>query len=262
MGRTRAAIHEGCRSMMNNVQLRLGRRVRRATRKAAAIVAATSTNQRDFQRAHGIVPAVLPDVGLVRVDGAPRDRQRRTGALRLLWSGLLIHRKSLHLLIRALAQLPDDVPYELRIVGEGPMRKSWERLARRTGVAAHTQWLGRLPHNEALQQYAWADVFVFSSLRDTTGTVVVEALGAGVPVIGLDHQGVHDVLTEDCGVKIPVTAPGEVISRMSEAIARLARDHAERERLSRGAVERAGNYLWSRQEIEMIELYRRAARPR
>ena len=55
--------------------------------------------------------------------------------------------------------------------------------------------MGWLPHQEAIAQYAWADAFVFSSLRDTTGTVVVEALAAGLPVICLDHQGVHDVVT-------------------------------------------------------------------
>jgi glycosyltransferase involved in cell wall biosynthesis len=253
----RGALHETCRSIVNNLQLRLGGRVRRATRKAAAIVAATSTSQRDFARAHGVAPLVLPDVGLVHVDACPRKREVHAGPLRILWSGLLTHRKALHLLIRALARLPNDVPYELRILGEGPMRASWERLARQTGVAAHAVWLGRLPHGEAMRQYAWADVFVFSSLRDTTGMVVVEALGAGLPVIGLDHQGVHDVLTDDCGVKIPVTTPREVIVRLSEAIARLARDDAERERLGRGALRRAGEYLWSRQEPAMIELYRR-----
>jgi glycosyltransferase involved in cell wall biosynthesis len=197
----------------------------------------------------------LPDVGLAEVSAAPRRRESRTGPLRILWSGLLIHRKALHLLIHALARLPRDVPYELRILGEGPMRASWERLARRAGVAAHVTWLGRLPHDEALRQYAWADVFVFSSLRDTTGTVVLEALGAGLPVIGLDHQGVHDVLTEHCGVKVPVTTPREVITRLGEAIARLAGNEAEWERLSCGALKRAREYLWSRQETEMTKLY-------
>jgi glycosyltransferase involved in cell wall biosynthesis len=246
-----------CRSIVNNLQLRLSPRVRGASRKAAAIVAANSTNQRDFARAHGILPLVLPDVGLAKVDAAPRGRESRRGPLRILWSGLLIHRKALHLLLHALARLPQGVSYELRILGEGPQRGRWERFARRAGVAAHTTWLGRLPHCEALRQYAWADVFVFSSLRDTTGTVVMEALGAGLPVICLDHQGVRDVVTDDCGMKIPVTTPREVIVGLSEAITRLAKDETEWERLSRGALERARQYLWSRQDGAIVELYGR-----
>ena len=84
----------------------------------------------------------------------------------------------------------------------------------------------------------WADVFAFTSLRDTSGNVVLEALAAGVPVICLDHQGVHDIVTDQCGVKLPVTTPDDVIACMSESLRRLAQDTAARERLSRGASER------------------------
>ncbi len=122
-----------------------------------------------------------------------------------------------------MARLPQDVPYELRILGEGPLRDRWQRMAQRTGVAAHTTWLGRLPYREALRKYAWADVFAFTSLRDTSGNVVLEALAAGVPVVCLDHQGMHDIVTDECGIKVPLGTPGEVIAGLSESIARLAR---------------------------------------
>jgi glycosyltransferase involved in cell wall biosynthesis len=250
------AFKEMFRNIVNNVQLRLSGRVRRAARKAAVVLAANSTNQRRFGRAHGITLPILPDVGIDALGDAPR-RTPRQGPLRLLWSGQLIHCKALHLLIHALARLPDDVPYELRVLGDGPLRSRWKKLAERTGVARHTTWMGWLSHEEAIAQYAWADAFVFSSLRDTTGTVVVEALGAGLPVVCLDHQGVRDLVTEDCGAKIPVTTPREVIAGLSRAIARLARNETHRQRLSRGAVERASKYLWSGQEERMAEVYRR-----
>ena len=136
-------------------------------------------------------------------------------------------------------------------------KRRWQRLAEKLGVAKHIQpgWAGcRIAR--PCEQYAWADAFVFSSLRDTTGTVVVEALAAGVPVICLDHQGVHDVVTDECGLKIPVTTPREVVARLSEAIARLARDGQQWERLSRGAIDRAREYLWSRHEDVMVAQYR------
>ena len=109
---------------------------------------------------------------------------------------MLVHGKALHLLSGALAQLPPEVPYELRILGDGPLRDRWQRLARRLGVAPHLNWLGRLPHQEALRQYAWADLFVFTSLRDTSGNVVVEAWPPALPVLCLDHQGMHDIVTD------------------------------------------------------------------
>jgi glycosyltransferase involved in cell wall biosynthesis len=251
----RGAVKEACRSMVNNLQLRFSWRVRCAARKAAVVLAASSTNQRRFARAHGIRLPILPDVGINSVSEAP-CKGLRQGPLRLLWSGRLIHCKALHLLIHALARLPNDVRVELRVLGEGPLERRWRKLAERMGVADRIVWMGWLPHREAIEQHVWADAFVFSSLRDTTGTVVVESLGAGLPVICLDHQGAGDIVTSNCGLKIPVTTPRQVIAGLSEAIVRLARHEALRQRLSQGAVQCAAKYLWSRQDGRIVEVYR------
>jgi len=167
-------------------------------------------------------------------------------------------RKALPLLIDALARMPPDVPYCLRVLGEGKYLDAWRRLARRRGIDRRIEWLGWLPHEQALEQYAWADVFAFTSLRDTTGTVIAEALAAGLPVVCLDHQGAHDVVTDNCGIKIPVTTPREVIGGLREAFVRLARDPAEHQRLSRGAIERARDFLWTSQEEKMAAVFWRA----
>jgi glycosyltransferase involved in cell wall biosynthesis len=176
--------------------------------------------------------------------------------LRIVWCGEFSPRKALSLLIKALAGLPDDVRYELRVIGDGKLKTRWQRLARQTGVAQHAQWLGWLPRAETWEHYRRADVFVFTSLRDTTGTVVLEALAAGLPVICLDHQGAHDFVTEQCGIKIPVTTPKQVIGGLRDAIAALARDRDRRRQLSAGAAARAEQYLWSRHGERLAAIYR------
>ena len=117
-------------------------------------------------------------------------------------------------------------------------------------------WMGCLPFEEALRQYDWANALAFTSLRDTSGNVVLEALAHGLPVICLDHQGVRDIVTPECGIKVPVTRPREVIDGLTGALTTLARDPALRERLGRGALERAREYLWSRQGERMADVYR------
>jgi len=252
------ACREALRNAANLVQLHFSPRVRRAARKATTIVAASSTNQRDFARAHRVAPVLGSDVGLHRIADVPRTCPKTSRPLRILWSGHLRPFKALPLLIKALARLPEDVRYELRVVGDGPLKRRWQRLARRTGVQDHTHWMGWLPHQQALQQYRWADVFVFSSLRDTTGTVVLEALGAGVPVVCFDHQGVRDVVTDRCGVKIPLKTPRRAVAGLCDAIATLARDGRRREELSRGALQRAAEYSWDRHGENMANVYQGA----
>jgi glycosyltransferase involved in cell wall biosynthesis len=252
----RGALKEGARNLMNSLQLRFSPRVRAAARRASRVLAATTLTQEGLRRAHGIQPEVLLETGLARVSGRARTSASRGDVLRILWSGMLLPNKALHLLIEALARLPDNVRYELRVLGEGPQRERWQRLATRIGVAQHITWLGRRPHEQALRQYDWSDVFVFSSLRDTSGNVVLEALAAGVPVICLDHQGMRDVVTEKCGIKVPVIAPRSTIEELAHAIGRLARDVDLWERLSVGAIQRGEEFLWSRQGERMMAIYR------
>ena len=251
----RGALGEMLRSTANDLQLRHSSRVRAAARRAARVLASSSINRRRLADALGIDSQLLCDVGIEEIAGEPKDFEEPR-AIKILWCGEFSPRKALSLLIKALARLPGGVPYQLRVIGDGRLRGRWQRLARRSGVAEHTEWLGWLPRNDTLSQYRWADVFVFSSLRDTTGTVILEALAAGLPVVCLDHQGAHDVVTDECGIKVPVTTPKQVINALRDAIATLAGQPEVRRRMSVAAVERAQQYLWSRNGEALTQVYR------
>jgi glycosyltransferase involved in cell wall biosynthesis len=253
-----AGLGEMVRNVINSLQLHFSRRVRRAARKAGFLFTANSTGQTDFARIHGTPSEVMCDVGINDISEHPLELPPRGTPLRILWSGELRTRKGLPLLLQALARLPADVVYEVHVLGEGPQQAAWQKQARRLGVDSRFNWMGQLRHSQALQQLrGWADVFVFTSLRDTSGTVVLEAFAAGVPVVCLDHQGMHDIVTPACGVKIPVTRPGEVIDAIASALARLARDPSERQQLGYGGLKRAHQYLYSRQVEKTLAVYRR-----
>ncbi|AJE02798.1 hypothetical protein GPICK_04950 [Geobacter pickeringii] len=174
----------------------------------------------------------------------------------MLWSGSFIHKKALHLLLEALREVPGDCPVELRIVGRGPLERRWRRQAQTWGVDHLCRWVPWLPYDEFQALYSWADLQVFTSMRDSTGSVVLEALSHGLPVLCFDHQGCADMVTPECGVKIPVTRPGETVRRLRETIVSLARDRSRLDRLSEGALARAGEYLWARKGERIFGIYR------
>jgi len=165
------------------------------------------------------------------------------------------HHKALHLLIKALEAMPGSVAYELTIVGAGFLANRWRRLARRAGVDGRCTWLGWIPHQDVQRQYEWADALVVTSLRDSAPMVVLEALSNGVPVICLDHQGPGDMVTSDCGIKIPVTTPAQVIAGLREAIVLLARDRSLLSKLSVNACRRARDFEWSAQGRQIADIY-------
>ncbi|MHC4592364.1 MAG: glycosyltransferase [Planctomycetota bacterium] len=253
-----ALLKEGLRNIANALQFRLSQRVSRAARRAAVLLAANSVGTRDFRRIHGVTAVRELDVGTGRARNSRRCRGRVDGPLRLLWSGAIGHHRALHLLLRALASLPDGCKWELKVLGSGPLETSLKRLARRLDVNAGIRWMGLLPHDQAMSEHEEADVFVFTSCRDTCGAQVLEALSRGLPVICLDHQGVGDVVTDRCGVKVPVASHRRVVAGLRDAIATLAGDRSSLVALSSGAVERAADFLWERKGERMAAAYRRA----
>ena len=237
----KAAMKERIRSWVNRRQL-AGRRVREALFKAHTVVAATGET-RDALR--GVVDRDVAVVSEITLRTPRRDAAFRPldgGPLRVLWSGLHEPRKCLSLLIRAVAKLPSPEAVTVRVLGDGEMRGRWKALADELGVADRFEWSGWIPHDQAAAQYEWADAFAFTSVRDTTGTVLLEALDAGLPVVTLDHQGAGDVVTADCGIKVTPHSPAAAVSGIGVALTRLAGDESLRRRLSDGAVRRADDY--------------------
>jgi len=252
------AAFEATRSLLSMMQLRGSPRIRTAAKHAAAIFAANAENQRKLARAFGVRASLLCDVGTnLEIDETSSPPRTAADTLRILWAGRLNTWKALELLIEALALLPRDVLYELHVIGDGPRRGRWHHLAEKRGVARHIRWYGDVPHEDALEQFRSADVFAFTSLRDTTGTVVLEAIGAGKPVICLDHQGAGEVVTPQCGIKIPVTTRHDIHRRFAEAIALLQRNRSLCHALGEGAKRRAAEYRWSLQARRIAQTYNR-----
>ena len=170
--------------------------------------------------------------------------------MNLSWSGQHTRGKALPIGLKALP--PGDV---LHVLGEGRETARWKRLAQKLGVADHVVWHGWLPKDEAQRVMAEADVFVITSIRDLTSTVLLEALSAGLPVVCLDHCGFADVVDESCGIKVPVGKPKDVVAGFAAALERL-HDEDLRKRLSDGAKRRAAEYAWERKREALERIYR------
>jgi glycosyltransferase involved in cell wall biosynthesis len=83
-----------------------------------------------------------------------------------------------------------DVPGTKYMVGDGPQRAELERNF------PEAQFTGVKHGDELVAHFCAADAFVFPSLTDTLGLVMLEALGCGVPVAGYPVQGPLDVVAD------------------------------------------------------------------
>jgi glycosyltransferase involved in cell wall biosynthesis len=171
-----------------------------------------------------------------------------SAAPRFLFAGRLLYWKGIHLALRALATVRAKIPdARLALVGNGRDRAWLERLVRKLGIESAVDWRGFIPRENLLRLYANQTAFVFPSLHDSGGTVVMEAMAQGLPVICLDLGGPGAILPADCGVKIPARGrtENEIIADLASAMTSLAVDEALRGRLAANALEAAGRNTWS-----------------
>jgi len=129
-----------------------------------------------------------------------------------------------------------DLPGSKVIIGDGPARADLETRF----PEAH--FLGAKFGEELTTHYASADVFVFPSLTDTFGLVVLEAMAAGIPVAAYDATGPRDV--------IPGSGAGAIVSQVDgdlreAALACLDLDRAR-------CREYAETYSWRRCAEEFV----------
>ena len=155
-----------------------------------------------------------------------------------------------------MAKLKGRIDFEVRIIGQGSQAARWKRYAKKLGLQSKIQWLGALPPSPARQHFEWAHVLAFSSLRDTTGSALFQALETGLPVVALDHQGARDIITEECGLKVPVNRPSQVVDDLAAAIEQIAAMPEDQfSQLCEGALQRAKELSWYNLGQQIQTLY-------
>ncbi len=162
--------------------------------------------------------------------------------------GRLAAEKSVGDLIDAYRLASERLPADsihLIVAGTGP-----EERALRAKAPPGVTFLGLLDRQRTLPQlYASADAFLFSSLTETLGLVVLEAMASGLPVIAPAAGGVADHLRDRMnGIVVPPSSP----AAMANAIVELALDSHERQRLGAGARLTANALSW-RAELDRLD---------
>jgi glycosyltransferase involved in cell wall biosynthesis len=179
--------------------------------------------------------------------------QRPPGEFRLLWAGRLEARKALPLALEAMAQVKGDI--RLTVAGDGPLRADYEQMSRRLGVSQRVDILGPVKWDRMPQLFRESHAFLFTSLRDRFGTVVLEAMANALPIITLNHQGVRCFVPDSAGIKAPVATPQETIGALARGIEELASSPTRRQEMAGAALAYARTQTWTERTKVMLDWY-------
>ncbi len=130
---------------------------------------------------------------------------------------LLRAEKRIDILINAFARLVKlGVPAKLKLAGDGPLRRSLERLTRRLNLEDRIEFLGYLTREQVVRELIDSDCLVLPSEVETFGLVLVEAMAAGLPVIATRCGGPQDIVTEETGLLVPVNDEAALCRAMQD----------------------------------------------
>jgi glycosyltransferase involved in cell wall biosynthesis len=255
----RGAVFYAFRNIVNSLQLRFlsGPKSAFAAGDGCAI-AATSGIQAAISKHYKSSSTVICEVGPPDIPSSQPLLRESRAPLVICWSGTHLPGKALPLLLRALATLRPEIGWRLKVLGDGPCMRKWRRIAERLGIDSRCEWQGWISRSESLAQMRASHAFAITSLKDLTSTVALEALSLGLPVICLDHCGFADLVTADCGIKIPAGSPKEIYTGFAAAVEQLWSDESERRRLAAGAVARTQQYSWRNKLDALDDVYRSA----
>ena len=231
---------------------------KRAFRKAnGGVIAATSAIRAEIEKWYGVKSVVRCEIGSV---GQPEVVQlsTRSGSdpLKIAWSGLHEDRKALPLLLKALADLPATMNWDLTVLGSGPLSERWQATAIELGIAGKVNWAGRVSRDVAITRMSESHVMVVTSVYDLTSTVVIESLCVGLPVICPDHYGFRDAIDDSCGFRVGTASLAEISQGIADALAVLHDDEVLRQELAMGALERSKHYSWETTGRLVSDIYR------
>lgn len=259
--RGREKIKELLRSVVNKLAL-IDPFLWAAYARATLILTKTEHTRRALPVPFRHRAIVYPEIGMdVPANIKPAERQSGE-PLRVLFVGRLLGWKGAHLAIRAVARsISRGVPVEFTVVGKGPFAPALHKVAKDVGMLDRIRWETQISQQELFTLYQSMHCFLFPSLHDSSGNVVLEAQAHGLPVVCLDLGGPATLVTQETSIVVQTKHQDEedVILGLSEALIKLAEDENTRRAMARGASQHAATMSWQNRVQGVLKLVQGAS---
>ena len=172
----------------------------------------------------------------------------------ILTCALFAERKGIPLLIKAFHKIstkhPDAI---LRIIGAGPEEEKIKQTINQLNLHEQVQLLGKVPHQDVLQEMAWSDCFALVGWDEPFATVYLEAMAAGKPILCCSDGGINDVIEDSVH---GYTVPPKNIDATAKALDQLLSNDTKRLDMGNRAYKLIEHYLtWDAKAAELVQRF-------
>lgn len=139
--------------------------------------------------------SILPDVPLNDKFSNLIIEKRNDEVVTIISVGRLINKKGLLLLLDVLSLLDTQVKWECLIYGDGDQKEVIQRKIIDLNLQDKVRLMGSIQYDEMSKVYEKADIFILPSLRESGGSVLIEAMAHKLPLIAL-KMSLADIISE------------------------------------------------------------------
>lgn len=253
-------IHCSPRFTLARVDLRsallksLGGWIEQLAEAAAAAVIAVTPRLAGRLKEAGVLPErvhlIPPGVNQSLFEGPFSRPLPEMEGPRVVYAGRLHRSKSVNTLVGA-AKLMESTARVI-LVGDGPQRAALERTIEGLGLTDRVHITGFVPHDSVPGHLAHADVVVLPSIYEELGSVLLEAMHLGRPIVASDAGGIPGIIRH--GGNGLLVAPGDP-SALARGLDRVLGDPDLSAKLRAGARTSASKYDWNQVADKILALY-------
>jgi glycosyltransferase involved in cell wall biosynthesis len=178
------------------------------------------------------------------------------GPLRACFVGRLVPFKGPDMLIEAVAPLVRSKRLHLDIVGDGPLMPALAALIETHGLGSGITLHGWIRHETLQDVMRESHMFLFPSIREFGGGVVLEAMALGVVPVVVDYAGPGELVTQEVGFKVPIGDRSSIINSFRQVVSDICDSPHQLKEKSTAACDRVRNlFTWEAKARQMRDIY-------
>lgn len=135
---------------------------------------------------------MIPNGVDLLIEKLPAISKKKGDCIQLLMIGSLIPRKSIDTALNAMALLPDH--FTLTLIGDGPEKERLVSIVSELELGKRVRFIGHVYPENIASWLGSSDVLLMTSKTEGRPNAVLEALAAGLPVIGSDIPGIRELI--------------------------------------------------------------------
>ena len=186
--------------------------------------------------------------------------KRNNDSCVFLVMGRLIYRKGHEFLFDALKKIPKEYNYQCRVVGSGKELNNLVSLCKNSSIKDKVIFIENIPFSKVETEYAKADVLIMPSIRETTGSVILEAFSKGMPVITINKFGGSNLVDNNTGWLYDGSSKEEYVDNLSKIIIECISNPDEIKCKGNKAIEKAKEYTWENRCAMYQRMYNKSTK--